>query len=605
MLLTAADDIPVGKDWTYETKYDGFRCILEWEDAPSLISRNGKILNDSFPEIIQFCEEIQELVRPYLPLKLDGEVVHLVNNFKSKFSVVQLRGRMRNEDIIQKHVQQFPCHLIVFDLLRLNGEKLQEESLNERQKQLAKLFKKIKLPLSVNFQDPKRIQAIDSFKDSKKLWQLVQSNNGEGIIAKKKMSKWEAGKRTTQWLKIKNWKLIKLLVHKYDKNNNYFHGGIFRQKEFVEIVNFSHGLKEEELRTLIQLFQSKGTKTTENVWELEPSICVVIACIDFDGKSLREPRFHGFDFQVNPDDCHWQNMHRQLNPIPEIVQITHPDKPVWPALDLTKDDYLLYLQHVSPYMFPFLQNRQLTLIRFPHGVPGESFYQKSFPDKLPAYIGTVEAEDNHYVMCNDIETLLWLGNQLAIEYHVPFQPIHLTKPTEIVFDLDPPSVKEFTLAVEAAVRMKAIFDHFELVSYVKTSGGKGIQVYLPLPVDQFTYDETRIFTKFVCDFLCEQEPKWFTTERLKKNRQNKLYLDYVQHHEGKTIIAPYSPRGNNYGLIATPLEWHEVTSNLTPDQFTIPAVLERITKVGNPFQQFRSSAEKQKFQQVLAQIKDS
>ena len=605
MLLTAAEDIPVGKEWTYETKYDGFRCILKWDDEPILMSRNGKVLNDSFPDIMQYCQEIFESIRTYLPLTLDGELVYLVNNFKSRFSVVQLRGRMRKEDIIQKHVQQFPCHFIVFDLLRVKGENLQQESLTERQKQLTKHFKKLKFPLSINYQDPKRIQVIDAFKDSEKLWQLVQSNNGEGIIAKKKTSKWEAGKRTTQWLKIKNWKLIKLLVHKYDKNNNYFHGGVFQQDEFVEIVNFSHGLKEEELSTLTQLFQSKGKKIAQNVWELEPSICVVIACIDFDGKSLREPRFHQFDFQTDPGDCIWQNMQRQLNPIPEIVQITHPDKPVWSALDLTKDDYLLYLQQVSPYMFPFLQNRMLTLIRFPHGVPGESFYQKSFPDKVPAYIETVEAEDNHYVLCNKIETLLWLGNQLAIEYHVPFQPMHLTKPTEIVFDLDPPSVKDFSLAVEAAVRMKAIFDHFELESYVKTSGGKGIQVYIPLPVDKFTYDETRIFTKFVCDFLCEQEPKWFTTERLKKNRQNKLYLDYVQHHEGKTIIAPYSPRGNNYGLIATPLEWHEVNSDLTPDQFTIPAVLERTTKVGNPFQHFRSSADNQKFQQVLAQIQDS
>lgn len=151
--------------------------------------------------------------------------------------------------------------------------------------------------------------------------------------------------------------------------------------------------------------------------------------------------------------------------------------------------------------------------------------------------------------------------------------------------------------------MKAIFDQFELISFVKTSGGKGMQIYIPLPKDVFTYVETGVFTKFVCDFLIEQDPQWFTTERLKKNRNNKLYLDYVQHREGKTIIAPYSPRGNEIGCIATPLFWNEVNENLNPGMFNISAVLDRIKTAGNPFHKFQQNNNEQKFASVLYQLK--
>jgi bifunctional non-homologous end joining protein LigD len=130
-----------------------------------------------------------------------------------------------------------------------------------------------------------------------------------------------------------------------------------------------------------------------------------------------------------------------------------------------------------------------------------------------------------------------------------------------------------------------------------------MQIYIPLPLDKFSYEETGIFTKFVCDFLIEQNPQWFTTERLKKNRNNKLYLDYVQHREGKTIIAPYSPRGNEKGFIATPLFWEEVNETLNPSMFTISSVLARINKVGNPFSSFRQSENDQKFAVVLNQLK--
>lgn len=604
MLLTASTEVPIGNEWLYETKYDGFRCILEWDKEPLLKSRNGKLLNNMFPEIISFCHEIYDKIKPFLPLTMDGELVYLVNNFQSDFSKVQLRGRMKNIDTIKNNAEIFTCHYVVFDLLIYKGKDLTKLPLTKRKQQLSRLFNKVKLPVSINYQDTNRLQAINVYEDSPLLWERIVTNNGEGLIAKQTKSTWNSAERTNKWLKIKNWRYISIILTKYDKSNGFFHGVVYQNGLLVEVVTFRHGLSEVELATLITLFQTKGTQLSNNIWELEPSICVEIACIDFDGKKLREPRFHLFKLNTDIQDCSWEQMQKQLYPLPPTTKITHPDKPIWPKSGIQKDDYLMYLQRIAPYMLPFLKDRLLTVIRFPHGVPGESFYQKNSPDYVPDFVATKKMDDINYIMCNDLETLLWLGNQLALEFHIPFQTVHTNNPTEIVFDLDPPSVKEFSLAVEAAQQMKVIFDQFRLHSFVKTSGGKGIQLYIPLEEDSFTYEETGIFTKFICDFLVEQQPKWFTTERLKKNRGNKLYLDYVQHKEGKTIVAPFSPRGNELGLIATPLKWEEVKESLKPDTFTIPSVLDRITKQGDPFKYFRVNSEKDNFAMVLKQLKD-
>ena len=492
MLLTDSTEVPVGDEWLFETKYDGFRCILTWEKeerTPILKSRNDNILNQMFPEIVSFCEEIYNEIKQYLPLVLDGELVYLINDFQSEFSIVQKRGRLQNHDKIESNAKSFPCHYIVFDLLELEGKSKAKNYLKTRKQLLAKFFKSLHLPTHVDYKDEKRLQAIDVFEDSALLWQKVITNNGEGIIAKKSTSKWLEATRTNNWLKIKNWRYVDVILTKFERSNGYFSAAVYRDESLIEVVTFLHGMKDEEKKTLITMFEKYGTLLNNQVWEIPASICVAVACIDFDGSKLREPRFHSFKLNKNPSECNSQQMQRQLNPIPERVSVTHPDKPVFPSSNITKDDYLFYLQKAAPYMLPFLQNRLLTVIRYPHGVPGESFYQKNYLENIPSFVTTHMVDDTNFILCNNLETLLWLGNQLAIEFHIPFQPtqpIQTDKPTEIVFDLDPPSVEAFHLAVNAALKLKVIFHQFELQSFVKTSGGKGMQIYIPLPTNTFS-----------------------------------------------------------------------------------------------------------------------
>lgn len=281
------------------------------------------------------------------------------------------------------------------------------------------------------------------------------------------------------------------------------------------------------------------------------------------------------------------------------LELTNPGKTLWSAQQIDKKTYFQYLMKAADRMLPFLKNRLLTVIRYPNGVTGDSFFQKNCPDYAPDFIETYQEDDIRYIVCNSRAALLWLGNQAALEWHVPFSTISVPGVAEVVFDLDPPEKKAFPLAVEAALIMKEIFDRLGLTSFVKTSGGKGLQVYLPLPAGRFSYNDTRKFTRLIAEYLVEKNPRSFTTERLKKNRGHKLYVDYVQHAPGKTIVAPYSPRGNDMALVACPLEWQEVNEQLRPDDFSLPVVLKRIEDKSCPFATFFQVKKQQPFEPIL------
>ncbi|KMK77922.1 ATP-dependent DNA ligase [Alkalihalobacillus pseudalcaliphilus] len=596
MLLTSAVDIPEGDNWLYEVKYDGFRCLLHWdEDGPRLFSRNQKELTDYFPEIIAGCLEIEAKLKKYLPLILDGEIVYLLNPYQSDFATVQRRGKLRAKNQIEKYAKRLPTNLMVFDLLMLKGVNLLEQTLVERKKGLQ--------TLQQQWANSRFLQVVESFEKVATIEAIVKENHSEGVVAKRKKSTYTA-QRSKDWLKMKQYRYVDVIVTKYEKSNGYFQGSVYKGKTLIDVVHFTHGMSDQDKDMLAQLFEKNGELIQREVWVLPPSICAKIGCIHFDGEYLREPMFHSFVVDKDIESCTWQALKVQVAPFPEQVEITSVDKPIWPRIDYQKSDYLHYLQAIAPYMLPFLKDRLLTTIRYPHGAGGEAFYQKNCPDYAPAFIKTYREEDVNYMVCNDSQTLIWLGNQLALEFHLPFQKKKHHHPMEIVFDLDPPDRNHFSLAIKAALEIKQIVDQFRLQSFVKTSGNKGLQIYLPLPDETFTYKETRMFCEFVSTYIVEQYDELFTLERLKKNRNGRLYIDYLQHDQGKTMIAPYSARGHERGLVATPLYWEEVNDKLTPEFFTLSQVLERVRYEGDPFRAFRDDLEEQKqnFQKVIEQL---
>ncbi|WP_068673894.1 DNA ligase D [Oceanobacillus sp. Castelsardo] len=592
----ASDEIPYGEEWVYEVKYDGFRCVLTWNKDGSiqLTSKNKKDLTGNFPEIIAFCQEYYHQVKDYLPLTMDGELVILNNTYQANFNWIQKRGRLKKSDVIQQISTQRPASFMAFDLLTIKGNTLLATSFHERKQELNTLFK--------NLPKSERIMNVPSFEIADDLWRIIFDYKGEGMIAKRKNSKYISGKGHQDWFKIKNWRTIEGFLTHYDRQNGYFTFNVFHNEDVYVVGKCKHGLKEDEAETLKKLFITNGEETKDG-FSLPPAICAKVHTLDLHQEELREPEFVSLLPQTVPQSCTLTNLQIDLAMIPERIGISKVDKVYWPDPMYTKGNFLSYIREISPYMLPFLQNRALTLIRFPEGVDEDFFYQKHLPDYAPDFIDFKVVGDEKKIICNHMDAVVWFANHGTLEYHVPFQTVDLPKPIEIVFDLDPPDRDAFSLAIQAANLIKPILDDLGLISFVKTSGNKGIQIHIPIPVNSLTYDETAVFTQAVAYTVEGAFPHLFTTERMKKKRQGRLYIDYVQHGKDKTIIAPYSPRRTKEGTVATPLYWEEVNENLRPEQFHIKNVLSRVKELGCPFRYVEEAREKQDLSKVLSLIK--
>jgi bifunctional non-homologous end joining protein LigD len=599
MLPTLTFVRPKGKDWRYEVKFDGFRAFLEWGKEIKLTSRNEKALLELFPEIREFLRENEKRFEPFLPLVFDSELVDLESPYSADFGAIQIRGRMRSKERIKEKAKNHPCRLMIFDVLKLNDKDLTKKTYQERRKMLKKLFTDIKLPSFPDPSSPMLLQLVPSEVDFEKLWDNIQLNDGEGIVAKHLTSLWEEGKRTEKWVKFKNWKYVPCFITAYEKTNGYFYVSVYKEQELYPIGSVLFGFQPDEKAALFQTIKENHSHEDKQYIFVDPAICLEVKYLEIYDYQMREPHFHQFRFDLKPEECTFEKFAHQQKNLPSGVEVTHPNKPIWEDPAIQKMDFIDYLRNVSPYMLPFLKDRLLTVIRYPHGMFGEAFYQKNVPEYAPEFVQTAMSEGINYIVCNDLKTLLWLGNQISIEYHIPFQTINSTGPDEIVFDLDPPSKEHFHLAIEAALSIKEVLDKLDLISFVKTSGDKGLQIYIPLPKNKYTYADTRLFTSFIADFLVSKNPDAFTTERLKKYRGNRLYVDYVQHAEGKTIICPFSPRGTKHATVAAPLYWDEVNEDLSIELFMMNNMSTRLKEKGSPFADYFKAKEIQAFDPVL------
>lgn len=603
MLPSLSFQVPTGQDWVYEVKYDGFRALLKMDNQNIvMISRNGKDLLPQFPEAIQFYNQEKAKLAQYFPIIFDGELTILENPSKSDFSLMQTRGRLRSEKRINEMKESNYATFLAFDLLMVKGQFITDQPFYKRKESLVKLMENSYLPLHPDPYNKVFIQFIPYRKKFHRVWDQVVQNDGEGIIAKQINSQWMEGKRTTQWIKYKNWKKVQCFVTAFEKKNSFFHVAVYDQTNIVPIGLFKNGMNQEETSALLSVMRKNALEENDQLIYVAPSICLELYYLQFSEHSLREPFFSRFLFHVSPTECTLNKIYE--NKQERQIEITHPDKLLWKNNPITKLTYINYLQDVYPYMAPYLQNRLLTVIRYPYGIFGEAFFQKNCPLYAPNFVDTYINDGINYILCNNINTFLWLGNQLAIEFHIPFQTINKTNPTEIVIDLDPPTKREFPLAQEAARYIKRdIIDKLGLRAFVKVSGNRGIQIYFPLNENRITWGEARLFTEFIARYLLAKNENHFTIERLKKKRGNRLYIDYIQHAEGKTIICPFSVRGNANAGVAAPIEWDELNKSITPDGFSMEIVLKRLKEKGNPFSDYFQVMNEDPLQEIIQILK--
>lgn len=261
------------------------------------------------------------------------------------------------------------------------------------------------------------------------------------------------------------------------------------------------------------------------------------------------------------------------------LTVTNPDKLLWPEAGITKAIYLQKLAALAPYLLTYTHNRLLTTIRYPHGAGDTFFYQKNAPEPVPDFVQTQDHEGIRYIVMNGLPELLWLGNLAALEFHPSLHAINSTLPCEWMIDLDP-SMEHEPRIMQAALIVGETLSSLGLQSVPKTSGATGVQIIVPI-TPGVTFDELRDIGHFVGKYVTQKHPDLFTLERLKKDRGDRIYFDYLQHYGGKTLAAPYTPRAKPRGTVSTPLTWDEVRRDVSIQDYHLMNIIERLTTVGD------------------------
>ena len=277
------------------------------------------------------------------------------------------------------------------------------------------------------------------------------------------------------------------------------------------------------------------------------------------------------------------------------LSVSNLDKVLYPKVGFTKGQVIDYFIRVAPVLLPHLKDRPLTMKRYPDGVEGEFFYEKNCPSHRPKWVQTAKvwSEGNqrtmHYCLANDLPTLVWAANLADLELHTSLsRKDKIERPTMMVFDLDPGPPADIVQCCQVGIWLRDLLARMKLKSFAKTSGSKGLQVYVPLntPV---TYDDTKGLSRSLAQHLESEHPDLVTSNMSKAVRKGKVFVDWSQNDEHKTTICVYSLRAREEPTVSTPVSWNEVENCLKKKnadllKFRFDQVLERVEKLGDVFE---------------------
>ncbi len=278
-----------------------------------------------------------------------------------------------------------------------------------------------------------------------------------------------------------------------------------------------------------------------------------------------------------------------------MEELTNADKVLYPASGFTKADLIGYYAAVAPALLPHLHDRPLTLKRYPNGVDAEYFYEKRSPPHRPEWIQTAQVPSDRgkkeipYTLCQDLPTLVWLANLADLELHPSLSLAHeVARPTMVAFDLDPGAPAGIVECCEVALELRELFHQLGLQACAKTSGSKGIQVYVPLNRPDMSYEQTKPFAHAVAGLLEERHPELVVSSMAKAKRAGKVLIDWSQNDEHNTTVCVYSLRATEQPRVSTPVSWDEVAECLDAKRpeglsFGPDEVLSRIAISGDLF----------------------
>lgn len=612
MGATLTKDLPDSANWIAELKWDGVRALC-FVNAGKLemYTRNGNRCERQYPELSVLPHHVTAS-----QAVLDGEIAVLDEKGVPSFAMIQPRIMAADAAAIAHMTRSRPVQLFLFDLLYLDGWDLRNAPLSERRALLEKLVKR---------EDPVRIS--DAFPPQADLLEAARQNGLEGLVAKCLTSSYES-RRSRNWLKIKLLNQQEFVICGYTKGERDHFGalvlGYYETGKLQWAGQVGTGFDQKSLAALRELMNPLETKTRtlpadpklpkDIVWIKPELVCEVKFSNWTPDKHLRAPVFLGLRQDVSPKDTRLEEPEivntkeepvakprvKKKAPVPDTLlpptgveapckvdghdlKFTNLNKVFYPKDGYNKRDLLNYYSGVAPFLLPHLKDRPLSLKRYPNGIHDDFFFQKNSAESFPAWLRYEMVDGIRYVLAEDRAALLYLTNLGCVDQNPYMSRVgSLANPDWILIDLDPVDCA-FDLIVEAAGLVREILKDIGLAGYPKTTGGDGMHVYIPVkPI--YTYENTKQFAEVLAGIAQARRPELFTTPRsVAKREKNRVYFDFLQNGEGKTIAAPYVTRAYDGAPVATPLHWDEVKPGLSPHQFTMKNAVARFRENGDLF----------------------
>ena len=627
-MLAKAGELPADeRGWAYEIKWDGVRAVAYARPGELVLeSRNLIAITEKYPELGGLSRALGS--RSAI---LDGEIVAFDERGRPSFARLQQRMQLSSREQARRRMRETPVHYMIFDLLWLEGHSLMELPYVERRAQLAGLEL-----TGANWQAPEHLSGRGS-----ELLQAATEQGLEGLVAKRLQSRYEPGKRSPAWRKIKLPGRQEFVVGGWLPGQGRRRErvgalllGVFQADGTLRYVGrVGSGFSERELDRVGGLLArleradspfGAGPRPPRAAVFCEPELVAEVSFTEWtsDG-SLRHPVYLGLRADkrarevvreqavrataLSRRDAFAAHEQRGTEPLAlreegtdavadvggRELKLTNVGKVLYPQAGFTKRELIDYYAAIAPTLLGHLEGRPLTLTRWPDGVEAKSFFQKQAPGHRPRWVPTVtlpsERKPIDYLLVSEPAELVWLANLAAIELHTPLARAEaMQRPTSVVFDLDPGAPAGVLECARVALALHGTFERVGLQSFVKTSGSKGLQLYVPLNRPEVSYAQTKPFARAVAEMLERAEPDLVVSRMSKARRTGKVLIDWSQNDAKKTTVSVYSLRATPRPTASAPLSWRELEDALRAGEggrlaFEAAQVIERVRERGDEF----------------------
>jgi bifunctional non-homologous end joining protein LigD len=568
--------------WFFELKLDGFRLLAaKQKGKPRLVLRRGRDATDQFPEVAKALSEVK--ADDFI---LDGELVIQDERGHPIFQQLLKRSTLRGRDVAAM-AAELPAVYFAFDLLALDGVDLRPLPLRERKAKLQQLLGAGQGRIALHGHIEREGEA---------LFAEVKKRGLEGIVGKRADAPYR-GERGPDWVKVAIHQTGDFAVVGYDAKD---HGSLMLAvrdgDHWASAGRVGSGLNPARLKPVLKVLEAGRRKQPVSIgpniheeddeWT-EPKLVVEVRYKEWPaGMLLRQPTFLRFRDDKAPEDCTAPTQRRAL-PAPQ-VKLSNPKKVLWPADGIAKQELYDYYRAVSPWLLPYLKDRPLMLTRYPDGITGKNFFQRSIA-KAPAWVRTAYVDEADQIVCDDLRTLEWIANLAAIPLHVPANRAQsLDRADWCVIDLDPKTAS-FDDVITLALATKRLCDQLEIPSYPKTTGSSGLHVMIPLGA-KVPHETAVKLAEILAAILVARHPKIATVERVIEKRQGRVYVDCYQNGLYRLIASPLCVRPLPGAPVSMPLTWDEVKPGLSPRQFTLRNAIARLESKGDPMAPVLSTA---------------